>query len=772
MRTRLTVVTAALLLASATCVPAQTTPSASGPITPKWGTIEIGGIFGDVSGDEARFERYRDDRNGVFSNITFSGDNPTYVFDARAYHIGYRDQRYTLDYDRSRVKFSFTWDSLPTNLRYGARTPFSRGSTVLTLNDDAQRAVQNRQANGVPCVFLYPCTNLATAAIALANPSIYNQFAGTFDLENKRDTAAFGLTLAATRDADVHVRFATTRRKGEQPWGASFSFGDAMEIPLPIDQRTNDVQAAFEWARPRGMFRVAWDGSWFNNDVKSVQWDNPVRLTDFVSATGSFDASGYSNSNGPAFGRLASWPNNTMHVVSATGLYKLPRRSSVNATLQFTRQDQDESLIPWTSNQVLLNAPGLGLTTLPRSTADAGAKGLNALVNFTTRPARYFTLNARYRYNDRNVTTEEFNATSSTRFDAGTANHGHNHQFDVTRKNVDVNGTFLPPGAGAIRVGYGHENFDRHGRGFSEVSENTFRVSYDLFTHQYFSARAQFDAGRRRGEGFILAGIDYETGLGGEQPGLRYYDEADRDRKRGSIVFTAMPVDMVDFFVNIAAGKDEYKPDDSIPAGREFFGLLDSDVASWNVGVNVNPNDRVAFGGSYGRDRYSASQKARNANPPPDASWTDPNRNWTLDNEDQVNVFNLYVDVLKVGGNADLRLAWDFSDSDQDFTYGGPRVAALAAAGQFIALPNVTNTWHRVMADVKYYVTRNVGVGVGYYFEKLDVRDFATIDSNGSVAFTAATDVPRLDYLGGLLTGYGNRPYKGNVAHVRIVYLF
>ncbi|MCL4848022.1 MAG: MtrB/PioB family outer membrane beta-barrel protein [Acidobacteria bacterium] len=772
MRTRLTAVTAALLLASATYAMAQTTPSAPGPITPKWGTIELGGIFGDVSGDEARFERYRDDRNGLFSNVKFNVDTPTYAFDATAYHIGYRDQRYALNYDRSRVKFTFLWDSLPTNLLYGALTPWSRGATRLELDDNAQRDAQNRVASGVPCVYLFPCTNPTAAAVALANPSIYNRLATRFDLENKRDTAAFGLTINATEDVDLHLKFATTKRKGEQPWGASYSFGNANEIPLPIDQRTNDFQAAFEWARPKGMFRVAWDGSWFNNDIKVVEWDNPVRLTDFVSATGSFDNSAYSNSNGPAFGRLAGWPNNTLNVVSVAGMYKMPRRSSFNATLQFSSQDQNDALIPWTTNGPLLNAPGLGLTTLPRSSAEASAKGLNALFNFTSRPVRYFSFNARYRYNDREVTTADFDARSSTRFDGGTANHGHNHLFNVTRKNFDVSGTFTPRGFGAVRVGYGNEQFEREGRGFSDVSENIFRVSYDLITNQYFSARASFDTGKRRGEGFHLQGIDYEVQTAGEQPGLRYYDEADRDRKRGSVVFTVMPTDIVDFYVNVAMGTDKYLADDSIPPGREFFGLMDSDVASYNVGVNVIPNDRVAFGASFGRDSFSALQKARNANPPPDASWTDPNRNWTLDNEDTVNNFNLYLDVAKIAGNADLRLGWDFSDSDQSFAYGGPRPAALQAAGTFIPLPNVTNSWNRLTADVKYFFTSNAGLGVGYFYEKLDIEDWATIDTNGAVLFTPATGEPRLDYLGGLLTGYGNRPYKGSVVHVRLLYLF
>ena len=36
------------------------------------------------------------------------------------------------------------------------------------------------------------------------------------------------------------------------------------------------------------------------------------------------------------------------------------------------------------------------------------------------------------------------------------------------------------------------------------------------------------------------------------------------------------------------------------------------------------------------------------------------------------------------------------------FLFGGPRVANLSSLGQFIPLPNITNRWHRLSADVRY----------------------------------------------------------------------
>src|SRR6185503_11115392 len=99
-------------------------------------------------------------------------------------------------------------------------------------------------------------------------------------------------------------------------------------------------------------------------------------------------------------------------------------------------------------------------------------------------------------------------------------------------------------------------------------------------------------------------------------------------------------------------------------------------------------------------------------------------------------------------------------------TAGDARPCAAGVTSCFIPLPNVTNTWHRVSADVKHFFTPKVGVGVGYCYEKFDVADFATLDLPGQAG------TPRIDYLGEISTGYGNRPYKGSTAFVRLLYAF
>ena len=100
-----------------------------------------------------------------------------------------------------------------------------------------------------------------------------------------------------------------------------------------------------------------------------------------------------------------------------------------------------------------------------------------------------------------------------------------------------------------------------------------------------------------------------------------------------------------------------------------------------------------------------------------------------MDNTEKVNTVTGYVDVLGLlQSRADLRVGYEMNDSDNNFNYYGPRIDSLDAAGQFIPLPNVTNDWRRFTVDFKFYVSKAVGIGVGYWYENFDVTDWNTVD--------------------------------------------
>lgn len=783
MPTLTTAIAAALLLASAAPAASQDqkTPTAAAqppapepaPSLPLPNLVDFGVRVTSADGDRARYERYRDTRDGAYTSFSVGKSTTQYFFGATAKNVGYRDQRYTMNYSRTKLRFGFAFDAIPLNYCYDCRTPWVETSPNMFSLDAATRlAVQNSRYRFPPPVVPLPAgyTGIAGTAAQAQLPSVYRALAQPLEIRQRRDTTGVNLAYDVQPDVSLTGTFTTTHKSGHQPFGMSFAFNDANELPLHLDNRTSDLSVGLEWVKPQGMFRAGYDYSAFTNAFNQVEWDNPFQAVDYDNGlpppAGPYDPNGYSNGNGAARGRMSAFPDNSMSVVSFMGLYKVAKRTTLNGTMQIIDQSQNDDLIPWTSNAVI-NQPLVwaafpGLQSLERPTAEAKVRAVNGLMNFSSRFSRRFGITAKYRHNTHDNLTRPFNATEYVRFDAvpeetGSETEGH----DIVRDTFDTALSFAPMASSTLRVGYGYDNFTRTGRAHNDMRDQALRLTWDDTGRQYLTLHAGYEFVDRKGFGFSEMAIEE----GGAQPGLRFYDEADRHRNRLNVIATLTPVDKVDVTASVIYLKDEYNG-----PGLEF-GLLDNSNRQFSVGVTFMPTQAIDFGASVGRDHTSAFQRSRNANPPPDPSWTDRTRDWTLDNTENVDTFDLFVNANRAVRNTDLSLSYTFSNSDNAFPFGGPRVdpavpGSLAALGQFAALPDVTNAWHQLRADVKYYFTARLGLGVGWWYEKFDVVDFGTIDLPGQPG------VPRIDYLGAITTGYGNRPYRGNTVFLRLLARF
>ncbi|MBI2835649.1 MAG: hypothetical protein HYX76_14610, partial [Acidobacteria bacterium] len=166
MRIKNVIVTGALLLASsglALAQQAQLAQSAQQGQTdvvqtqgPFVGTLDLSFRASDMTGDVARFQRYRDIRDqGAGLNLKFKRDAGTWVFNLGAKNVGYEDQNFTALFRSGKAKASLEWNQVP--LFYGAsdmlRTPYStqisNGVATLSLPAGTQAAVQNSGAVGV-----------------------------------------------------------------------------------------------------------------------------------------------------------------------------------------------------------------------------------------------------------------------------------------------------------------------------------------------------------------------------------------------------------------------------------------------------------------------------------------------------------------------------------------------------------------------------------------------------------------------------------------------
>ena len=115
------------------------------------------------------------------------------------------------------------------------------------------------------------------------------------------------------------------------------------------------------------MLRVAYDGSWFNNNDDTLVWDSPLRLDD-------------SSSDAPGRGRMSLWPTNQAQTFSVAGSSKLAARTQVTGFLSYGVWSNDSTLQPFTINSQL------PVIALPRPTTEAAAHVFSTNLGIVSRP--------------------------------------------------------------------------------------------------------------------------------------------------------------------------------------------------------------------------------------------------------------------------------------------------------------------------------------------------------------------------------------------------
>jgi MtrB/PioB family decaheme-associated outer membrane protein len=717
MRLRLLALTGGLLLGGTLQAAAQ---GASQDTTPKIGSFDFGARVSTVDGDRARFQRFRDLRGGGFlENFRYRRDTATWLFEAKLDHVGYRDQRYEVSFNRfGKIKASFQWDQVPLFYSTDTRTLYTETSPgVFRIDDAIQRGIETRT------------TTLANVA----------PLAVQFDLQQRRDIARFGLTATPTKDFALTGNVSIARRDGLMPWSASFGIQHAVELSAPLDQRTVDVNAAAEWGNERGSLRVQYDGSWFDNDVQTLIWDNPIKFTDSTSAFPFIRVAG----DGTSQGRMAFWPNSTLNAISVTGTARLPARGRATAYVSFGNWNQDAPLLPFTINTAIQPIP------LPRTTAQAEAQVTALSFSYTSRPTDRTWFNARYRRYDFDDQTPRFPVVRYVNFDqviwpsllGGTEPFGYARNFFDADFSYNIT-TFV-----ALRAGYGLEEVDRTFRLTESTTEHAFRASIDSTGNNYVTVRGVYEHSTRTGSGLNAEVL----GRIGEQVSLRQFDISDRDRDRVSTIVQVTPIAQLGLNATVGIGRDK-RPD-------AYFGLQEAQTRFYSVGVDVVPSNVVSGGFTWGFDKYTSLQRSRQAFTFPPGQFNDPTRDWSADANERVHYITASVGLVKAIPKTDLQFGYDFNRSRSRYLYVLPANSTLPPPEQ---LPQVLNELHRGTLDMKYFFARHLAAGLVYWFDKYRVEDFA-LDPGA---------ISRIDMPSALLLGYVWRPYTAHTVLGRLSYFW
>lgn len=703
------------------------TPSATpapDPATRAWtGFIDFGVRATSINGDSARFERYRDLGDGLaVERAAVKRATATSMYEFQGEHIGRRDQRVIASATSfGRFKAAFMWDQIPMILSRSTRSLFSGiGSGTLSIDDALQTQIQQ-----------------TPAAIA----TVFNQFGTQFDTKTRRHIADGAFEYFASEALTLRTSYRHTDRQGTIPFGGSFGHSSLVEIPAPTNHDLSTFDAEAEFVRDPVLLRAGYAGSWFNNDSTSLTFDNPFRITDTPGAS--------------SRGRLTLPPSNSFLGVNGMASVKLPYRSRATAYASVgLLRDAGEPLIPQTINTAISPAP------LERSTVGGEAGTSSILLTFVSRPTRYADVSIRFRNYEYDNRTPEMALGQRVSYDntpSAISPPIHTEPYSVGRATFDADVRFTPFGRTTAGIGYTRIGEDRTHRIFESTADNVLRVSFDTLTRQWFSLRTKYEHAQRRGEGIeqgeaLLASI-------AEQPKLRHFDIANRDRDRVTIIGSITPAQFLTTSVTFAAGKDDYL--------ESLFGLRDNTHTVFGAGADYIPNERMGVGLSYSYEEYSALQRSRQANP--GVQFTDPSRNWAADSSDRTHSMVLHADVARIGGKVDLGLSYDFSRSRARYEYlTGPvpdrtipeEAQVPTSLPTPTELPPTLSEFNRGTLDLSYSLTGRLSIGVSYWYDRYRVEDFTLdIDANPDLARGQA-----------LLLGYLYRPYTANTGWLRLLY--
>jgi MtrB/PioB family decaheme-associated outer membrane protein len=691
--------------------------------------------------NSSQFEEFRDVPQGfVIPFLRISGGTEN-RFSIIGQDIEQADQRYAITLDRNAFSLGLFYDQIPHRFGNDARSPLNRVSRdTWAVSDITQQEYQRRleaqfaaNRNAINFNFLS----------ALAQPTI--DAAQPFDLELLRERS---LVEAGYAPGPYSLRFTyfQENRDGTRPAGTSFGFSNVVETGEPIEYTTRDLGINGEMPFRNGLIRAALHYNDFSNAIDAEIFDNPWRFNDSTDPN-AYQAPGTGSVNGPTRGRLDLAPDNQAVFGSIGGLVKLPGNSRLNADVTIGRWEQNDRLLPHTTNTAI-NAPALPVA---RFDGELGTVAGN--VAFVSRPIENLTLTARYRHYDLENESPRIRFEQGyVRFDAAlNANPRITVPYGFTNNRFELTAGYDIGSQVGVEVGYRQDAWERTFRETEETTEGVIRFAADYRPLDWLGMRGTFETGDRDFDGHY-EGDEAEhasflnPGPATNLPSLRRYDQAERDVNRISFMANVTPFGAFALNFNYLQNEEEYT--------ASSHGLIEADVQSWTAEVDYSPSDRWSAYAFYTLENWSNFQRGRQSGATPSA---DPADDWTSDVDDDVNTFGLGGNVTFIPERLEMKLFGRYQSINgfNDFS-SPPGGTNLSREPQDIARYDDQTVWS-LSAEAQYRLSGPWFLSAGGWIEGYEVDD-------------AFTDNTRNYMPGGWFLDPNDRDYDAFVLYIRAAY--
>ena len=622
-----------------------------------------------------------------------SGD--TKRWSVQGWRLGLDSRRLVYEYnDPVRQTFKADYREIPNNRFSDGQTPYlGAGSNTQTLSDSWVVAPGSNNTRG----FLTLQENLAD-----------------LEIDIKRRWMNLDYSLKLSDSWNMAIDYSYISKKGERTIGSIFGYSGgnprAVILAAPVDYLTNNIEAMFNYATARMQFGAGIYASFFSNDDTTLVWQNAYGFVNGWAPGVQYPASQ---------GQLALEPENSYLQFKAYGAYNFSSATRLSADASFGQMEQDDSLLPYTINPILVVH-----TPVPLVSLDGKVDTTMFNVRLTSQLARPLGVAVNYHYDDHDNKTPR----AAYPYIGGDSQNQRPYEdarvnlpYSYTKQKADAIFTYRV--GGGTRLKAGAEYFDTS-RDYSEVANSNEwawlagvkfgGIETASFNFDYRNSSRDVDA-------YIGNTPLIESHLPGtipedeweNHPLLRKYYLTDRDRQEFRFRADVFPVPEWNLGLAFNYFKDDYD--------EGFYGLNSAKIKSGTIDAGWYPTKNISLTGFYTKEEYDANQSSisfSNA-----AQAFDPNRLWWADATDKVDTWNLALKFANLGESR----GWNKIDVGFDYTYSdtNSEIDVTAVTLPTAPLPDLVARLHSFSAWASLNISTSSSLRFVIESTELRTDDFA-----------------------------------------------
>jgi len=811
---RIMKITAMLMLLSLLLVPVRV--AAQDP-APEKGSVEFGirRVWGDVYGrpdlpfrpelGTSKFNEYGDRRSGTFiRRLDVHFDD---IFGSKKYvelqsqSSFYKNQSYLATFGQyGKFKVQFRYTETPHVYTNTARNIFVETSPgVLTVPLAIKTALQTASSNGtsaqialsLPNVIqtqvtcgpaIPPATQPVTCNAPFLTPQILRKMGaglvtyyltpewtinGLFSRENEVGSRPLALIFNSSPSASASGQPGTVT--GRQ------SPGTGVEVPESIDYFANTVRVWTEAARHNWAFQAGYTGSFFENNISTLTFDNPFATSDLavqvipVGTSGCTGTSPCTIGAVPSRGQVDLYPNNSAHYLNFAGLLGLGKYFTVLGTVNPGWLRQNDPFLMPTANSAITGV------TLPFSSLDGKKQTLAMNWSLIGDFGKGLQLAAKYRHYDYNNNTpsltlqtipgDTIGATAAGQNTPGTET---NLPFGYNRKTLELAGNWFFTKRSSAKLGYEGEWMSREHRDVEDSTEHSFIASTDISPWKPFLFRASYRHSNRTPNvyqdelsefnGVAIPCNDTTTvGFTDVQRCARRFDEAARIQNRGDLLLQ-YDIDKFSFTgsfqtiqqdFNRAGGTNSNAALNFLAGSAAttspyyLYGVLKDISYIWTFDATYAFSPAVSFFAEYAKEDYYKRMIARNRAPTSGAQTIltcngcdSANNDWESTYSDLFDTYSAGID-LYFAKKVYLSTFYSLADGKGRVParfLGDPTILAPATTNRFtlvgtsaaVSYPQSNTRIHELAVVLKYKISEKVMPKFEYRLQQFDNEDAQT----------------------------------------------